>query len=185
MAALSLVVMLLAGGWCLWPPLPLPAVAGCLLIPVVVEAGLAWGFGVYGVCSVLAFCWCQTGRRSCFTRCSLGTTRCCTLPWGGFKAGCCAMEPSFWCSTRPQCWRCSSLSMCWESPPLRAFPFWGPGARTRASGAGQPGVPPLRLCHGRADRPIPAALPRPAGQAAAGQVKDMGRLRPAFSRLLF
>ena len=41
-------------------------------------------------------------------------------PWGGFKAGCCAMGPSFWCSTRPQCWRCSSLSMCWESP-LRAF----------------------------------------------------------------
>ena len=54
MAALSLVVMLLAG---VVPvaTIALPAVAGCLLIPVVVEAGLAWGFGVYGVCSVLAF----------------------------------------------------------------------------------------------------------------------------------
>ena len=54
MAALSLVVMLLAG---VVPvaTVALPAVAGCLLIPVVVEAGLAWGFGVYGVCSVLAF----------------------------------------------------------------------------------------------------------------------------------
>lgn len=54
MAALSLVVMLLAG---VVPvaTIALPAVAGCLLIPVVVEAGLARGFGVYGVCSVLAF----------------------------------------------------------------------------------------------------------------------------------
>ena len=31
----------------------LPAIAGCLLIPVVVEGGLPWAFGVYGVCCVL------------------------------------------------------------------------------------------------------------------------------------
>lgn len=31
----------------------LPAIAGCLLIPVVAELGVSWGFGVYAVCSVL------------------------------------------------------------------------------------------------------------------------------------
>lgn len=53
-AALSTVLMFLTG---LAPTatLALPAIAGCLLIPVVVEAGLAWGAGVYGVCSVLSF----------------------------------------------------------------------------------------------------------------------------------
>ncbi len=53
-AALSTVLMFLTG---LAPTatLALPAIAGCLLIPVVVEAGLAWGAGVYGVCCVLSF----------------------------------------------------------------------------------------------------------------------------------
>lgn len=53
-AALSTVLMFFTG---LAPTatLALPAIAGCLLIPVVVEAGLAWGAGVYGVCCVLSF----------------------------------------------------------------------------------------------------------------------------------
>ncbi len=51
-AALSAVLMFLTG---LVPvaTLAIPAIAGCLLIPVVVESGLSWGFGVYAVCSVL------------------------------------------------------------------------------------------------------------------------------------
>ena len=54
MAALSTVLMFLTG---VAPTatLALPAIAGCLLIPVVVEVGLAWGAGVYGVCCVLSF----------------------------------------------------------------------------------------------------------------------------------
>ena len=53
-AALSAVLMFLTG---LVPvaTLAIPAIAGCLLIPVVVESGLSWGFGVYAVCSVLSF----------------------------------------------------------------------------------------------------------------------------------
>lgn len=35
--------------------LALPAVAGCLLIPVVAELGVPWGFGVFAVCGVLSF----------------------------------------------------------------------------------------------------------------------------------
>lgn len=54
MAALATVLLFLTG---VAPvaTLALPAIAGCLLIPVVVEAGLSWGFGMYGVCSVLSF----------------------------------------------------------------------------------------------------------------------------------
>lgn len=53
-AALSTTLMFLTGVVPI-ATLAIPALAGCLLIAVVVEAGLAWGFGVYGVCSVLAF----------------------------------------------------------------------------------------------------------------------------------
>ena len=51
-AALSTVLFLLTG---VVPvaTIALPAIAGCLLIPVVVEVGLPWAFGVYGVCCVL------------------------------------------------------------------------------------------------------------------------------------
>lgn len=54
MAALSVVVMFLTG---VVPvaSIALPAVAGCFLIPVVVEAGVSWGFGVYAVCALLSF----------------------------------------------------------------------------------------------------------------------------------
>lgn len=54
LAALSTVVMFFTG---IIPiaTLALPAIAGCLLIPVVAEIGVAWGFGVYAVCGVLAF----------------------------------------------------------------------------------------------------------------------------------
>ncbi len=53
-AALSVVLMFLSG---LIPvaTLAIPAIAGCLLISVVAEAGVRWGFGVYGVCAVLSF----------------------------------------------------------------------------------------------------------------------------------
>lgn len=53
-ASLSTVLMFLTG---LVPvaTLAIPAIAGCLLISVVAEVGTAWGFGVYGVCGVLAF----------------------------------------------------------------------------------------------------------------------------------
>ena len=51
-AALSTVLFLLTG---VVPvaTIALPAIAGCLLIPVVVEVGLPWAFGVYVVCCVL------------------------------------------------------------------------------------------------------------------------------------
>ena len=51
-SALSTVLFLLTG---VVPvaTIALPAIAGCLLIPVVVEVGLPWAFGVYGVCCVL------------------------------------------------------------------------------------------------------------------------------------
>lgn len=53
-AALSAVVLFLTG---VIPvaTLALPAVAGCLLIPVVAELGVPWGFGVYAVCGLLSF----------------------------------------------------------------------------------------------------------------------------------
>ena len=54
MAALATVLLFLTGVAPM-ATLALPAIAGCLVIPVVVEAGLAWGFGMYGVCSVLSF----------------------------------------------------------------------------------------------------------------------------------
>lgn len=52
-AALCVAVMFLTG---VIPvaTLALPAVAGCFLIAVVVEAGIKWGFCVYGVVSVLS-----------------------------------------------------------------------------------------------------------------------------------
>lgn len=53
-SALSLVLLFLTG-MAPMATLALPAIAGCLLVPVVVEVGLSWAFGVYGVCSVLAF----------------------------------------------------------------------------------------------------------------------------------
>lgn len=53
MAALSLVLLFL-GGVVPVATIALPATAGCLLIPVVVEVGLPWSFGVYGVCGVLS-----------------------------------------------------------------------------------------------------------------------------------
>lgn len=53
LAALSLVLMFLSG---LIPvaTLAMPAIAGCLLIAVVTEAGVKWGFCVYAVCAVLS-----------------------------------------------------------------------------------------------------------------------------------
>lgn len=54
MAALSVVVMFLTG---VIPvaTIALPALAGCLLIPVVAECNVKWGFGVFAAVSVLAF----------------------------------------------------------------------------------------------------------------------------------
>lgn len=53
-AALSTALMFLTGVIPI-ATLALPALAGCLLIPVVAEAGLPWGFGVYAVCCTLSF----------------------------------------------------------------------------------------------------------------------------------
>ncbi len=53
MAALSMVLLFL-GGVVPVATIALPATAGCLLIPVVVEVGLSWSFGVYSVCGVLS-----------------------------------------------------------------------------------------------------------------------------------
>ncbi len=52
-AALGTVLMLLQG---MVPvaSIAIPALAGCFLIPVVVEAGVPWAFGTYGVTAVLA-----------------------------------------------------------------------------------------------------------------------------------
>ena len=82
MAALSTVLLFLTG---VAPvaTLALPAIAGCLLIPVVVEAGLPWAFGVYGVCSVLSFLLARTGRPFCSTCCFLGIIRPCSRCWEG------------------------------------------------------------------------------------------------------
>lgn len=54
LAALSVALMFLTG---LVPvaTLAIPALAGCLLIPVVVELNVRWGFACYGVCAVLSF----------------------------------------------------------------------------------------------------------------------------------
>lgn len=53
MAALSTVLLFLSG---IIPvaTIALPAIAGCLLIPVVVESNTRWGFAVYIVCSILS-----------------------------------------------------------------------------------------------------------------------------------
>lgn len=52
-AALSLVLMFL-GGLIPVATVAIPAVAGCLLIAVVTEVGVKWGFCVYAVCAVLS-----------------------------------------------------------------------------------------------------------------------------------
>lgn len=54
LAALSTVVLFLAGVVPI-ATVALPAVAGCLLIPVVAELGKGWGLGTYAVCAALAF----------------------------------------------------------------------------------------------------------------------------------
>lgn len=53
LAALSAVIMFLTG---LIPiaTIALPAVAGCVLIPIVAELGVKWGFAEYAVCSLVA-----------------------------------------------------------------------------------------------------------------------------------
>ena len=51
--ALSLVILFLTGVAPM-ATIALPATAGCLLIPVVVEAGLPWAFGVYGSTGLLS-----------------------------------------------------------------------------------------------------------------------------------
>ena len=52
-AALSTVLMFLSG---VIPvaTIALPAIAGCMLIPVVIETNIKWGFAVYMVCSLLS-----------------------------------------------------------------------------------------------------------------------------------
>lgn len=52
-AAVSVIVMMLTG---LVPiaSIALPAIAGCLLIPVVAEFGAKWGFGVFAVCALVS-----------------------------------------------------------------------------------------------------------------------------------
>lgn len=54
LAALSTVLMFFTG---IIPvaTLALPAIAGCLLIPVVAEVGVSWGFGTFAVCAGLSF----------------------------------------------------------------------------------------------------------------------------------
>ncbi len=54
MAALSVAVMFCTG---LIPTatIALPGLAGCLLIPIVAELGVGWGFGAYAVCGALSF----------------------------------------------------------------------------------------------------------------------------------
>ena len=54
LAALSTLVMFFTG---IIPvaTLALPAIAGCLLIPVVAEVGISWGFGTFAVCAGLSF----------------------------------------------------------------------------------------------------------------------------------
>lgn len=52
MAALSVVLMLFEG---LFPvaSIAIPALAGCLLIPVTAHAGMGWAFGAYGSAGIL------------------------------------------------------------------------------------------------------------------------------------
>lgn len=54
LAALGLVIMFLSG---VIPvaTIALPALAGCILIPVTAEIGVKWGLGVYAVTGILGF----------------------------------------------------------------------------------------------------------------------------------
>ena len=54
LSALSVAVMFCTG-FLPTATIALPGLAGCLLIPVVAELGLSWGFGSYAVCGVLSF----------------------------------------------------------------------------------------------------------------------------------
>lgn len=54
LAALSTVLMFLTGVIPI-ATVVLPAIAGCLLIPVVAELGVAWGFGAFAACGLLSF----------------------------------------------------------------------------------------------------------------------------------
>lgn len=53
-AALSVVLMFFTGVVPVMT-IAIPAIAGCLLIPVVAECGVSWGMGVFAATSVLSF----------------------------------------------------------------------------------------------------------------------------------
>ena len=98
-AALSAVLMFLTG---LVPvaTLAIPAIAGCLLIPVVVESGLSWGFGVYAVCSVLSFLLAADREAALFYVLFFGYYPPCMQCWDVSKTRCCGFWQSFLSSMR-------------------------------------------------------------------------------------
>ena len=127
MAALSTVLLFLTGAAPV-ATLALPAIAGCLLIPVVVEAGLPWAFGVYGVCSVLGVFLAPDRQALLFYVLFFGHYPALFAVLGRIALRRCGTRQSCWCSTPPWPWRCCFRCTCWASP-LRASPFWAPWAR--------------------------------------------------------
>ena len=146
-AALSTVVLMLNGGGPRGHAWPCRALAGCLVIPVVVEAGPALGLWACTGCAACwgVFCWRRTGRRCLFYVVFFGL-----LPGAVRGAGAdpqlgrCGTGRSCWCSTPPWGWRCCSRCTCWASP-FESLRLSGPGgACGAAGGAGQRGVRGVR-----------------------------------------
>ena len=106
MAALSTVLLFLTGAAPV-ATLALPAIAGCLLIPVVVEVGLPWAFGVYGVCSVLGVFLAPDRQALLFY----------VLFFGHYPALFAVLG------------RIRAKALRYVASPLRASPFWAPWAR--------------------------------------------------------
>ena len=57
MCAAVCTVILFLTGLAPMATIALPALAGCVLIPVTAQLGVKWGLGVYAVCTVLELLW--------------------------------------------------------------------------------------------------------------------------------
>ena len=127
MAALSTVLLFLTGAAPV-ATLALPAIAGCLLIPVVVEVGLPWAFGVYGVCSVLGVFLAPDRQALLFYVLFFGHYPALFAVLGRIRAKALRYVAKLLVFNAAMALGCCFRCTCWASP-LRASQFWAPWAR--------------------------------------------------------
>ena len=138
-AALSAVLMFLTG---LVPvaTLAIPAIAGCLLIPVVVESGLSWGFGVYAVCSVLSFLLAADREAALFYVLFFGYYPALYAVLGRVKNKVLRILAKLLCLQCGSGHRNPYLNLPPLGIPLETISFLGPFYPGSAAGAGQRGI---------------------------------------------